>query len=291
MTDSPTAYPRRPRLVHGEGGPTVQGEAGSVRPQPRPWSRYVAIGDSFTEGMSDPDPQAPGRYVGWADRLAALLSAHTADLRYANLAVRGRKLADVVGPQLDAALALGPDLVSIVGGGNDILRPRADLDALAIRLEEAVAQIRGTGADVLMATPVDPADAPLVKATRGRAAIHSANIWSIARRHGAHVIDQWGLTALRDWRMWSEDRIHMTSEGHRRVALAALDALGLEPPDGDWTTLLEPAPPLSRREVIQVNAEWARTYVAPWVQRRLRGKSSGDQRSPKRPDLTPLDDA
>ncbi|HET7801841.1 MAG TPA: SGNH/GDSL hydrolase family protein, partial [Humibacillus xanthopallidus] len=188
---------------------------------PTVWTRYVAIGDSFTEGMCDDDPTFghDGEFAGWADRLASHLSeiarAEGLDFGYANLAVRGRKLDDVVGPQLEDALALQPDLVSIVGGGNDILRPKADLDGLAARLEAAVARIRATGADVLMATPVDPADAPLVKATRGRAAIHTANIWSIARRNGAHVIDQWGLHALRDWRMWSEDRIHMTTEGHR----------------------------------------------------------------------------
>jgi len=96
------------------------------------WSRYVAIGDSFTEGLSDADPEQPGRYRGWADRLAALLAEQSdGEFGYANLAVRGRILEDVVGPQLEAALALGPDLVSVVGGGNDILRPRADVDALA----------------------------------------------------------------------------------------------------------------------------------------------------------------
>ncbi|GAB3077218.1 SGNH/GDSL hydrolase family protein [Intrasporangium mesophilum] len=264
-------------------------------PAGRIWTRFVAIGDSFTEGMCDDDPALAhdGEYAGWADRLAAHLSllarADGQDFGYANLAVRGRKLADVVGPQLDMALALEPDLVSIVGGGNDILRPKADLDGLAARLEDAVAKIRSTGADVLMATPVDPADAPLVKATRGRAAIHTSNIWSIARRHGAHVIDQWGLHALRDWRMWAEDRIHMTSEGHRRVALAALEALGHPSEDHDWTRPLDPAPPISRREALQANAQWAREYVGPWVHRRLTGRSSGDNRLAKRPDVTPLD--
>ncbi len=162
------------------------------------WTRFVAIGDSFTEGMCDDDPDFghDGEFAGWADRCLAPVGDRPragVDFGYANLAVRGRKLADVVGPQLEDALSLQPDLVSIVGGGNDILRPKADLDGLAARLEAAVARIRATGADVLMATPVDPADASLVKATRGRAAIHTANIWSIARRNGAHVVDQWGL--------------------------------------------------------------------------------------------------
>lgn len=277
------------------GTPAAQPVSGGVVPSsPRVWTRYVAVGDSFTEGMCDDDPALvhDGEFAGWADRLAAHLSQIAqgagAGFGYANLAVRGRKMADVVGPQLDDALALGPDLVSIVGGGNDILRPKADLDALAAELERAVARVRATGADVLMATPVDPADAPLVKATRGRAAVHSANVWSIAQRHGAHVVDQWGMRALRDWRMWSEDRIHMTSEGHRRVSLAALAALG-HPAADDWQTPLDPAPPIGRREALQANAQWAREYVGPWVHRRLTGRSSGDDRRAKRPDVTPVD--
>ncbi|MDN5791413.1 MAG: SGNH/GDSL hydrolase family protein, partial [Micrococcales bacterium] len=175
------------------------------------------------------------------------------------------------------------------GGGNDILRPKADLDDLAARLEEAVARIRATGADVLLATPVDPVEAPLVKVTRSRAAIHTANTWSIAARHGAYVIDQWGLRALRDGRLWAEDRIHMTTEGHRRVAFAALHALGHEVTDTAWATPLDPAPPLPRREALEANARWARHFFAPWVQRRLTGRSSGDHRSGKRPDVVPLD--
>jgi lysophospholipase L1-like esterase len=258
------------------------------------WHRYVAIGDSFSEGMSDEDPSRPGSYIGWADRLAGHLSALAqdagGDFAYANLAVRGRLLADVIGPQLDAALALGPDLVSMVGGGNDILRPKADLDAIAGRLEAAVVRIRRTGADVLLATPTDPVGAPVLKHLRGRHAIHSANVFSIAQHHGCYVINQWGMRALQDWRLWSEDRIHMTSEGHRRVALNALSALGHETDRADWSTPLPAADPVSRREAVVANAEWARTHLAPWVQRRLRGESSGDTVGAKRPDLQPLDE-
>jgi lysophospholipase L1-like esterase len=258
----------------------------------RTWRRYVAIGDSFTEGMSDPNPAEEGRYIGWADRLAehlALLAREAGhDFAYANLAVRGRLLTDVTGPQLDAALALGPDLVSMVGGGNDILRPRADLDVIAARLEDAVARIQEAGADVLLATPVDPADAPLIRHLRGRHAIHTANIFSIAQRRGCYVINQWGMHALRDWRMWAEDRIHMTSEGHRRVALSALSALGHRTDRADWTTPLPDAPVLSRREWAAANAAWARQHLAPWVQRRLRGESSGDAVAAKRPRLAPV---
>lgn len=255
------------------------------------WHRYVAIGDSFTEGMSDADPSRPNAFVGWADRLAGHLSELAGrDFTYANLAVRGRLLADVIGPQLDAALALGPDLVSMVGGGNDILRPRADLDAIADALEAAVVRLQAAGADVLLATPTDPAGAPVLGMLRGRHAIHSANIFSIAQQHGCYVINQWGMDALQDLRMWGEDRIHMTSEGHRRVALNALSALGHDTDRADWSTPLPPRPPAGRREAAAANAAWARTHLAPWVQRRLKGTSSGDAVTAKRPDLAPVDE-
>ena len=268
-------------------------EATHLPARGKTWSRYVAIGDSFTEGMSDVDPHLEGRYIGWADRLAAHLATLAGevghDFAYANLAVRGRLLADVIGPQLDAAIALGPDLVSMVGGGNDILRARADLDSIAARLEAAVVRIRAAGADVLLATPVDPADAPLIRHLRGRHAIHTANLFSIAQQHGCYVINQWGMHALRDWRMWAEDRIHMTSEGHRRVALSALSALGHSTDRADWSTPLPAGPVVSRREWAAANAAWAREHLAPWVQRRLRGASSGDQVTAKRPALLPVD--
>ena len=256
----------------------------------RVWTRYVAIGDSFTEGLSDPDPEVTDLFVGWADRLAhhldAVAAAEHLPFGYANLAVRGRTLDDVVGPQLDAALTMQPDLVSMVGGGNDLLRPSVDLDGLAERLEEAVVRIRATGADVLLASPTDTRDAGLFKPLRGRHAVHTANLFTIAQRHGCSVLNLWGMAALRDWRMWGEDRIHLTSEGHRRVALAALEALGHPADDDAWRMPLPPADRATRREQLRGHAQWARTHAAPWVQRRLRGTSSGDSLRAKRPELT-----
>ncbi len=256
------------------------------------WSRYVAIGDSFTEGMSDPDPQHEDRFRGWADLLAAQLAVQAnaagAPFAYANLAVRGRKLDDVVGAQLQAALDLKPDLVSVVGGGNDILRPTVDLDAIASRLDDAVGRLRGAGIDVLMATPTDTRDAGLFKPLRARHAVHAANVFTIAQRHGAHVLNLWGITSIRDWRMWGEDRIHLSTQGHRRVMNAALLALGMPPADPDWDLPLPPADPQARVEQLREHLDWARAHATPWVQRRLRGTSSGDLRTAKRPTLEPI---
>lgn len=265
-------------------------------------TRYVALGDSFTEGMSDPDEADVDAgllvdtvYRGWADRLAEALHAASRQaggpgLEYANLAVRGRLLPQILAQQLPVALASGADLVSIVGGGNDVLRPGADPDVLAERLEDAVARLRSTGAEVLMATGVDPKGSPLVRLTRGRVATYNAHIWSIAQRHGAHVLDLWGMRALLDWRLWAPDRIHLNAEGHRRVALAAADALGLAgEADGAWRAPLPAAPALGRWQSTREDAAWVRAYVAPWVRRRLRGESSGDGRDAKRPQPLPLD--
>lgn len=256
-----------------------------------PWSRYVAIGDSFTEGLWDVDPAEPDRCRGWADRLAAEISARRVaggaePLLYANLAIRGKLLGAIVADQLPAALDLGPDLVSMVAGGNDILRPRADVDALAGRLEDAVVRVRATGADVLLATGFDAADSP-VALTRPRVGTYNAHLWSIARRHGAYVLDLWGMRSLHDWRFWAPDRIHLTDQGHRRVAEAALVGLGLEPADAAWDVPLDALPAAPLRARVSENARWAREFLGPWVGRRLRGQSSGDHRTAKYPGFTP----
>ncbi|GAA1390384.1 SGNH/GDSL hydrolase family protein [Luteococcus peritonei] len=255
------------------------------------WQRYVAIGDSFSEGMCDPDPSRENSYLGWTDRLAHLLAADAReaghDLAYANLAIRGRLLDDILGRQLPLALELKPDLVSLVGGGNDVLRPGSDVDALSQRMEQAVVQLRSAGIDVLMATPTDPKEAPLLRATRSRCAIYLANLHTIARRHGCALVDQWGLDEIKDWRMWAEDRLHMTPEGHVRVALAAYEALGGDP--SDRPEALPPAAPVGRAQWLRENAQWAREYVRPWVHRRLTGRSSGDGLSAKRPELVVVD--
>ena len=266
-----------------------------------PWQRYAALGDSFTEGLWDvPDGVPPARTGvvdpglvcrGWAD----LLAAHLADraptgttVHYANLAVRGRLLGPILSEQVPAALELEPDLVSLVGGGNDVLRPTVDPDRLATDLEDAVVRLRAAGADVLLATGMDAKDSPVIRRTRGRTAVYNAHIWTIAGRHGAHVLDVWGMRSLRDWRMWAPDRIHLTTEGHRRVAQGALAALGLEPDQEDWDDPLAPLRAPSRAEQARADAAWFRDHAYPWATRRLRRRSSGDLRRAKRPEMAPV---
>jgi lysophospholipase L1-like esterase len=211
-----------------------------------------------------------------------------APLLYANLAIRGRLLDRILAEQLGPALAMRPDLVSFVAGGNDILRLDADVDALLDRVDRAVGRIRETGADVLLATSADPVHSPVIRRVRRRAALYYAGTWSIARRHGAHVVDLWGLACLRDLRLWAPDRLHLTSEGHRRVANAALVGLGLAPDDPAFADPLPAdalAPPAHR---VRADAEWARDHLLPWAVRHFQGRSTGDDRPPKRPTLAPV---
>lgn len=262
-------------------GHTTDLPATSVR-----WARYIAMGDSFSEGLWDPYPDAPDVQRGWADNLAAALSARRiaageAPLEYGNLAIRGRKLRPIIDEQLQVTIDAQPDLVSLVAGGNDILRASADLDAISAALEDAVVALRASGADVLMGTGFKAGAA--LSWTNGRTGIFNANVWSIARRHGAHVLDLWGMRSLADLRLWSEDRIHLTPEGHQRVANAALVALGLEPDDAAYDNPLDAAPPAAFRDAARANAAWMRQHVGPWVKRRLTGTSSGDGRSAKWP--------
>lgn len=253
------------------------------------WKRYVAIGDSFSEGLGDPDPVIPGQWRGWADRVAETMAAVPggADFRYANLAIRGRLLDRIIDEQVPAALELSPDLVSISGGGNDLLRPGADVDSLAAQLDDAVEKLREAGADVVVFTGVDPVGSPVISRTRGRVAVFNEHLRAIASRRGAHVVDQWAMEVLRDWRCWSSDRLHMSPEGHRRVSLATLETLGLRP-GSDWREPLKPLPKLSRGAQLLWDVRWAREFLGPWVGRRLRGRSSGDHVTAKRPTAGPV---
>lgn len=247
-----------------------------------PWRSYVAIGDSFSEGLEDHYPD--GAMRGWTDRLAQALADRAGEpVRYANLAIRGRLLGAILAEQLEPAIALRPGLVSLVGGGNDLLRVGSDPDDLAAQLETAVRRLRAEGIDVLLATGIDPADSPVIRLTRNRVAIFNSHLWSIASRHGVHVADQWSMRSIRDWRMWHADRLHLNAAGHERMTQAALVGLGLDPDRPDWDAPLPPADAMSARETLQWNLAWGRDHLLPWLGRRLRRTSSGATRTPKQP--------
>jgi lysophospholipase L1-like esterase len=249
---------------------------------------FVALGDSFTEGLNDTRPD--GTMRGWADRLAELLARDIPGFGYANLAVRGRMLDQIVEEQLPVALAAHPDLVGFSAGGNDILHVGSDPDDVAARYEQAVVELRAAGTHVLVFTGFDVGTTPVLRLVRGKIAIYNEHLRIIAARHGCELVDLWSLTTLRDRRAFSPDRLHLSPDGHDRVMRLVAQAIGrdagdpLEPWPGD------PLLSAGRHD----DLVWAREHFLPWVGRHLRGRSSGDGVVPKRPELdvlSSLDDA
>lgn len=245
-----------------------------------PWSRYVALGDSFTEGIGDPEPGSPGGHRGWADRVAEELSRGHEDFAYANLAIRGRLLQQILDEQLEPCLGLKPDLISISAGGNDLIRPGGDPDALANKLDDAVGRLSAHGATVVLFNGPDTGSTVLGR-IRGKVAIYNENLRTVAARHDAVVADMWSLRQLADPRMWDEDRLHFSPLGHHTIATMVLDSLNVPHKLKPYTP--EPLPVRGWREARSEDLVWAREYLVPWVIRRIRHQSSGDGISPKRP--------
>jgi lysophospholipase L1-like esterase len=251
-----------------------------------PWSRYVALGDSFTEGIGDPEPRSPGGHRGWADRVAEVLSQQTDDFAYANLAVRGKLIKQILNEQVEPAVALRPDLITISAGGNDVIRPGTDPDQIAALLDQAVGMLSSGGATVVVFTGVDVGFSPVFRGIRGKVAIYNENIRAIAARYDCIVADQWSLTDIQDTRMWAPDRLHLAPLGHHTVARMVLAALNV--PNDLEPLRPEPLPVRTWRQARSEDLSWARAYLVPWVVRRIRHQSSGDHVLPKRPDASPF---
>lgn len=284
-----TALGVRPAEIQAPHGPRVAppvpAEA-SARPsspqlsEPR-WRRFVALGDSVTEGIGDTSRMPAGEYRGWADRLAELVAAAgRTPIGYANLAVRSRRVADVVDDQVPHAIALGADLVSVLIGGNDLVRAGARPVVLADRVGAVIARLRAAGCDVLVVTAFMPARPPL-RAMRARFRTFNERLAQHAARHRAMLLDVGADDALVGVDRWSQDRVHLNSAGHRALAYAAAEVLGV--PDAVELAALDAAlhadeepdrPPLG-------TAAWVRLHAAPWIIRRLRGRTAGDGRDPK----------
>ncbi|MEA9983761.1 SGNH/GDSL hydrolase family protein [Subtercola sp. RTI3] len=252
-----------------------------------PWRRYVALGDSFTEGIGDPEPASPGGHRGWADRVAEVLSAQAdGDFAYANFAIRGRLIRQILDEQVEPALALKPDLITISAGGNDVIRPGTDPDVIAAQFDAGIAELKRDGATIVMFTGTDVGFSPVFRGIRGKVAIYNENIRAIAARYDCIVADQWGLSAIQDARMWAPDRLHLNALGHHEVARLVLAALNV--PNDLQPNKPEPLPASSWRQARSEDLVWARQFFVPWVLRRVRHQSSGDGVSPKRPDAIPI---
>ncbi|MCZ4498677.1 MAG: lipolytic protein family [Marmoricola sp.] len=250
------------------------------------YRRYVALGDSQTEGLNDGDDLSGVR--GWADRFAERLAETSSpELTYANLAVRGCRARHVHEEQLPAALALEPDLASVVVGMNDLLRHDYDLEATVAQVEQTFAALRATGCRVVTTSFPDVARMlPVMGWLRGKEVELNDRLNDAAARHDVDVLDLFTIGLTSDPAMWSHDRIHGSTLGHQRIAAGMCELMGLPASDHSWAEPTGTSPGLLH--VVRRDAWWLATFMVPFLTRQLRGRGPMADRTAKRPQLLPV---
>ncbi|EPD69067.1 SGNH/GDSL hydrolase family protein [Streptomyces sp. HGB0020] len=246
-----------------------------------PFTRYVAIGDSLSEGIGDPGPT--GGHRGWADRFAEILAETQPGLTYGNLAVRGKTSAQIRADQLGPALALRPDLVTVTAGMNDVVRPRYDPEAVAANIEETFARLTASGARVATMTFPDLGKiSPVARRVRPRILDLNARLRDLASRYEVALLDLFPLPFTADPRMWSDDRLHASPTGHARIAAGMAHTFAL-PGHATWSRPLPPTTRVPTLKALGADLRWTVDHVGPWAWRRLRGHTPGDGFTAKRP--------
>ena len=250
---------------------------------PPRFERYVAIGDSSTEGIDDPD--GDGGYRGWANRLAQRIADAQGAVLYANLGIRGRLTREILDGQLAPALAMKPDLATVFSGSNDILRVRFDARRVADDLAHMQRSLAAVGATVVTftlpdLTPILPMArvlAPRVRALNDALRSASASTGAILVDFAAHAIGS-------DPRLWSEDRFHANADGHVRIANALAHAIGIPGADDSWMLPLPARGPRSRGAQWGSEIMWGCRSLASWGMEAMR-RGGKEDRKPKCPAL------
>ncbi|MFJ4287334.1 SGNH/GDSL hydrolase family protein [Paenarthrobacter nicotinovorans] len=245
--------------------------------------RYVAIGDSFTEGVGDPSKILPNGVRGWADRVAEKLAKAQPGWEYANLAVRSKRLRHIIDEQLQPALDMEPTLITVYAGGNDILDFGTDMEALLDDYELLVARLCETGATVVLFTGFDVKVSAVLEPFKRRNTLYNERVRGIASKYGAVLVDYWCFDAYKDSRMWAPDRLHMSKAGHKYLAAQVLDHLNVphKISPKEW----EPPSRLTLREWERRQRRWVNDWVVPLFGRKLRGITLGDSLQPRWPRL------
>lgn len=193
------------------------------------WSNFVALGDSLTVGKGDAGTD--GRPVGWAQRLADVLSVRTAvRCKLTNLAVDRAIVSGVLSEQLPAVVPAQPDLVSVTVGMNDIRARGFDELSFKSELGQLLEALAATEATVLTCTlpniaAIMPLPPELTELARERMRLASDIIREQAESYGAVCLDAWSLPGFADPDLFSADRMHPNGKGHQFIAAAFADKL------------------------------------------------------------------
>jgi lysophospholipase L1-like esterase len=244
--------------------------------------RYVALGDSFTEGVGDRSKRLPNGVRGWADRVAEKLAKAEPGWEYANLAIRSKRLRHIIEEQLEPALALQPTLITLYAGGNDILDFGTDVEVLMADYESLVARLAATGATLVLFTGFDVKVSAVLEPLKKRNNIYNQRVREVAAKYNAVLVDYWCFDAFQDRRMWDSDRLHMSKAGHKYLAAQVLDQLGV--PHRISPLEWEPPAKLSLRDWERRQRRWVHDWVLPLFGRKLRGVTLGDRLSPRWPE-------
>jgi lysophospholipase L1-like esterase len=252
------------------------------------FTSYVAIGDSLSEGLGDFGFEARRENCGWTDRLAAMLSLeanrHSVQFRYANLALRGSKLSRIMTDQLEAALRLQPDLVTIMAGSNDMFASEAKLPALEETFRSGLQLLIAAGCQVVVANTISPRHLRVFSRMAPRAERLTRMLERVAAEFDIKVIDVHGIESFAELCYWAEDMVHFSGHGHIKVANRAAEVLGLNHrmPEAHPNDLEAPS------RTFWATLSWVRLHVIPFIGRRIQRKSSGDGMQPKHLNLVPF---
>ncbi|MFJ2580388.1 SGNH/GDSL hydrolase family protein [Kitasatospora aureofaciens] len=226
--------------------------------------RFVALGDSLTEGVGD--PVADG-WRGWAAVLARSLAPEGTGVEFTNLARSGALTVDLTTSQLPAALAQRPQLAAVVVGGNDTLRAGFDIRRTTLELDATLGELSAHGSQLLTACLPDPGTllrlpAPLARPLARRMRAVNTVVHALTARHRAVHLHVAELPWCEERRLLSVDRLHPSAEGHRLIArhFHELLAAGGRP--------LGPAPgaePAERPPGRAADLWWMATQGTRWV--------------------------
>jgi lysophospholipase L1-like esterase len=193
------------------------------------WSNFVALGDSLTAGKGDAGPG--GHPVGWAQRLADVLSVRTAvRCTLTNMADDRATVSSVLKEQLPKVAAAEPDLVSVTVGMNDIRARGFDEMTFKSELGQLLEGLAATKAKVLTCTlpniaAIMPLPPDLTEIARERMRLASDIIREQAESYEAVCLDAWSLPGISDPELYSADRMHPNGKGHQFIAAAFADKL------------------------------------------------------------------